>query len=164
MELVKPELGTIFWMVIVFLTVVFLLGKFAWKPILKTLKNREDTITDALKSAERAKDEMAKLQSDNERILAEARKERDAMLKEAREIKDKIVADAKGIANEEAAKMIEAAKSAIESEKSAAMNQIKKQVADLSIEIAEKILTKELSDKKSYDDVIKTSLDKMKLN
>jgi F-type H+-transporting ATPase subunit b len=164
MELVKPEIGTIFWMSIVFLTLVIILGKFAWGPIMKSLKEREDTITDALKSAERAKEEMSKLQADNQKILAEARTERDLLLKEAREIKDKLIADAKGLASVEAAKLIENAKIAIESEKLSAINQIKAQVAELSIEIAEKILTKELSDKKSYDDVIGKSLENMKLN
>src|ERR1035437_5839816 len=152
MELVKPEIGTIFWMSIVFLTLVIILGKFAWGPIMKSLKEREDTITDALKSAERAKEEMSKLQADNQKILAEARTERDLLLKEAREIKDKLIADAKGLASIEAAKLIENAKIAIESEKLSAINQIKAQVAELSVEIAEKILTKGLSDKKSYDD------------
>jgi F-type H+-transporting ATPase subunit b len=164
MELVKPEIGTIFWMSIVFLTLVFILGKFAWGPIMKSLKEREDTITDALKSAERAKEEMSKLQADNQKILAEARNERDLLLKEAREIKDKIIAEAKGQASVEAAKLIENAKTAIESEKLSAINQIKAQVAELSVEIAEKILSKELSDKKSYDEVIGKSLENMKLN
>ena len=164
MELVKPEIGTIFWMSIVFLTLVIILGKFAWGPIMKSLKEREDTITDALKSAERAKEEMSKLQADNQKILAEARTERDLLLKEAREIKDKLIADAKGLASIEAAKLIENAKIAIESEKLSAINQIKAQVAELSVEIAEKILTKELSDKKSYDEVIGKSLENMKLN
>ena len=164
MELVKPEIGTIFWMTIVFLTLVFILGKFAWGPIMKSLKEREDSISDALKSAEKAKEEMSRLNADNQKILAEAKSERDLLLKEARDIKDKMIADAKGIASVEAAKMIENAKQAIESEKMTAINQIKAQVAELSIEIAEKILTKELSDKKSYDEVIGKSLENMKLN
>ena len=164
MELVKPEIGTIFWMTIVFLTLVFILGKFAWGPIMKSLKEREDSISDALKSAEKAKEEMSRLNADNQKILAQAKSERDLLLKEARDIKDKMIADAKGLASVEAAKMIENAKQAIESEKMAAINQIKAQVAELSIEIAEKILTKELSDKKSYDEVIGKSLENMKLN
>ena len=164
MELVRPEVGTIFWMTLVFLTLLFVLGKFAWGPIMKSLKDREDTITNALLSAEKAKEEMSKLQSDNQKILAEAKAERDQLLKEARDIKDKIIADAKGLAVVEAAKMIENAKIAIESEKASAINQIKAQVASLSIEIAEKILTKELSDKKSYDELMSKSLENMKLN
>jgi len=164
MELVKPEIGTIFWMTIVFLTLVFILGKFAWGPIMKSLKEREDSISDALKSAEKAKEEMSRLNADNQKILAEAKIERDQLLKEARDIKEKMIADAKGLASVEAAKIIENAKLAIESEKMAAINQIKTQVAELSIEIAEKILTKELADKKSYDDVIGKSLENMKLN
>lgn len=164
MELVRPEVGTIFWMTLVFLTLLFVLGKFAWGPIMKSLKDREDTITNALLSAEKAKEEMSKLQSDNQKILAEAKAERDQLLKEARDIKDKIIADAKGLAVVEAAKMIENAKIAIESEKASAINQIKAQVASLSIEIAEKILTKELSDKKNYDELMSKSLENMKLN
>jgi len=164
MELVKPEIGTIFWMTIVFLTLVFILGKFAWGPIMKSLKEREDSISDALKSAEKAKEEMSRLNADNQKILAEAKIERDQLLKEARDIKEKMIADAKGLASVEAAKIIENAKLAIESEKMAAINQIKTQVAELSIEIAEKILSKELADKKSYDDVIGKSLENMKLN
>lgn len=164
MELVKPEIGTIFWMSLVFLTLIFLLGKFAWGPIMKTLKEREDTISDALKAAEKAKDEMSKLQADNQKILAEAKAERDLLLKEAREIKDKMISEAKGQAATEAAKLIETAKQAIESEKMAAINQIKTQIAELSVEIAEKILSKELSDKKNYDEVIGKSLENMKLN
>ncbi len=164
MELVRPEIGTIFWMTIVFLSILFILGKFAWGPIMKSLKEREDTIADALKSAEKAKEDMSKLQADNQKILAEAKQERDVLLKEAREIKEKMIADAKGIASIEAAKLIENAKAAIESEKIAALNQIKAQVAELSIEIAEKILTKELSEKKNYDEMIGKSLDAMKLN
>lgn len=164
MELVKPEIGTIFWMTIVFLTLVFILGKFAWGPIMKSLKEREDSISDALKSAEKAKEEMSRLNADNQKILAEAKLERDQLIKEARDIKEKMIADAKGLASIEATKIIENAKHVIESEKMAAINQIKAQVAELSIEIAEKILTKELLDKKSYDDVIGKSLENMKLN
>ena len=131
---------------------------------MKSLKEREDSISNALLSAEKAKEEMSKLQSDNQKILAEAKAERDLLLKEARDIKDKMIADAKGLANVEAAKMIENAKIAIESEKASAINQIKAQVATLSIEIAEKILTKELTDKKSYDELMSKSLENMKLN
>jgi F-type H+-transporting ATPase subunit b len=164
MELVKPELGTIFWMLVVFLALVFILGKFAWKPILKTLKSREDSITDALKAAEKAKEEIAKLHTDNERILAEARRERDILLKEAREMKEKIIAEAKHQASTEAMKLIENAKQSIESEKNAALQQIKIQVSELSISIAEKILLKELSNKNTYDEVIGKSIENMKLN
>lgn len=164
MELIKPEIGTIFWMTLVFLTILFILGKFAWGPIMNMLKEREDSITDALKAAEKAKEEMSKLQSDNQKILAEAKAERDLLLKEAREMKEKMISEAKGQAATEATKLIESAKQAIESEKMAAINQIKTQIAELSIEIAEKILSKELSDKKNYDEVIGKSLDNMKLN
>src|SRR6476646_4623212 len=98
MELVKPSIGLIFWMVVSFSIILFILAKFAWKPILGMIKDREESIENALASAEKAKEEMKALQSSNERILAEARNERDAMLKEAREIREKMIADAKGLA------------------------------------------------------------------
>jgi len=164
MGLVTPEFGTIFWLSIVFLVILFILKKFAWGPVLQMLKEREDIISNALKAAEKAKEEMLKLQSNNEKVLAEAKQERDLLLKEARDMKDKIVNEAKGIASVEAAKMIEAAKLAIEGEKNTALNQIKQQIAELSVDIAEKILTKELGNKKVYDGDIAKSLDNLKLN
>ncbi|HZJ21276.1 MAG TPA: F0F1 ATP synthase subunit B, partial [Pricia sp.] len=120
MDLLKPELGLIFWTVLSFGILLFLLGKFAWKPILKSVNDRENSIRDALAEAENARKEMQNLQADNERILKEARAEREAMLKEAREIKDKMIADSKEQAKVEGDKMIKQAQSAIESEKKAA--------------------------------------------
>lgn len=164
MELLRPELGTIFWMLLSFLTILFVLGKYAWKPILRMLKDRETSIADALSAADRAREEMAKLQADNDRVLAEARRERDQMLKEAREVKDKIIAEAKEQAQIEAAKMVENAKLAIENEKAAALSEIKVKVTNLSVSIAEKILAKELSDKSKYEDFVNQSLKDLKLN
>ena len=146
MDLITPELGLIFWTGISFLILLFLLGKFAWKPILGAVNTREQSIKDALESAEAAKREMQNLTADNERILQEARAEREAMMKEAREIKTKMITDAKDEAKESADKMIVQAQAAIQSEKKAAVAELKSQVASLSIEIAEKVMKSELSD------------------
>ncbi len=151
MELVSPNAGTIFWMLLFFSIILWLLAKFAWKPILNTLKNREKTIDEALQSAERAKEEMVKLKADNELILSEARQERDKMMKEARAIKEKIILDAQEMAQQEANKIVESAKQSIENEKKGAINEIKSQMALLSVSIAEKILLERLNDNKQAD-------------
>ncbi len=145
MELVTPGIGLIFWMTLSFGIVLFILGKFAWKPILKALKDREGSIQDALDTAKRTKEEMAALKSDNEKLLNQARAERDLMLKEARDTKDAIIAEAKNKATIEANKMIKSAREAINTEKMAAIAELKSQVATLSVEIAEKILRHELA-------------------
>ena len=136
MSLVTPGIGLIFWTTVIFLLVVFLLAKFAWKPVLGMINERNKSIDDALKLAEKTKAEMKSLQADNERIVAEARKERDAMLKEARELKDEMISQAKLSAAEEANKVMASAKLAIENEKKQAMQELKTQVATLSFEIA----------------------------
>ena len=141
--------GLFFWQTLIFLLLIFLLKKFAWKPILDAVNEREEGIKNALLSAENAKRDMQNLKSDNEKLLADARVERDIMLKEAREIKDKIVSEARDEAQVQAGKMIEQAKAAINSEKNAAMAELKNQVSSLSIEIAEKVLRSELTDKTS---------------
>jgi len=164
MELVTPAIGLVFWTVLIFLILLVLLGKFAWKPILNAVKSRTESIKEALSSAEKAKEEMAKLQGDNEVILKEARIERDRILKETRDLKDKTISDAKIQAKEEADAVIASAKAAIESEKRAAINEIKNQVANLSIEIAEKILSKELSDKNNQKALIEDLLNKTNIN
>ena len=164
MELVKPSIGLIFWMVVSFSIILFLLKKFAWKPILTMIKEREDSIQDALDSAEKAKEEMKALQSDNERILQEARNERDIMLKEAREVKDKMIADAKGTASKEAEKLLVAARENIQNEKMAAITELKNQVAVLSIEIAEKILKSELSTDEKQKTLVDNLLKDVNLN
>ncbi|HQV98746.1 MAG TPA: F0F1 ATP synthase subunit B [Bacteroidia bacterium] len=145
MELIKPQFGLIFWMAISFLVLIFLLAKFAFPIILKSLKEREDSITNALNSAEKAKKEMAALQADNEKLLVQARAERDTMLKEARDTKDAIVAEAKNKAQAEANKILATTRETINTEKNAAITELKNQVAAMSIEIAEKILRQELS-------------------
>ncbi len=164
MGLLIPDTGLLIWMMITFLIVLFLLKKFAWKPILKMIKDREDSIDSALKSAEKAKDEMRNLQADNEKILAQARNERDMMLKEARDMKENIVGEAKGKAKEEADKILASAREAIQNEKMAAITELKNQVALLSVEIAEKILRRELSDENKQKELIGDLLKDTKLN
>ena len=164
MDLITPELGLIFWTTLSFVILVFLLGKFAWKPILKAVNDREEGIKGALASAEKARLEMENLNADNERILKEARAERELMLKEAREIKAKMITDAKDEAQVQANKMIEQAQAAIESEKKTAMAELKSHVAGLSIEIAEKVVREELSDKDKQLKLVASMLDDAKLN
>jgi F-type H+-transporting ATPase subunit b len=156
--------GLFFWQTLIFLLLVFLLRKFAWKPILNAVNEREEGIKNALLSAENAKRDMQNLKSDNEKLLAEARVERDVILKEAREIKDKIISEAKDDAQVQAGKMIEQAKAAINSEKNAAMTELKNQVSSLSIEIAEKVLREELSNKESQTKLVEKMLGDVKLN
>ena len=156
--------GLFVWQTLIFLLLVFLLRKFAWKPILDAVNEREEGIKNALLSAEIAKRDMQNLRSDNEKLLAQARVERDFMLKEAREIKDKIVSEAKDEAQVQAGKMIEQAKAAINSEKNAAMAELKNQVSSLSIEIAEKVLGSELTDKASQTKLVEKMLGDVKLN
>ncbi len=164
MELVKPEFGLIFWMVISFGLIMLILKKFAWKPILNMLHEREASIQAALDSAERAKEEMKALQSSNEKILADARNERDLMLKDAREIREKMIADAKGIATKEGERMLTIARENIQNEKMAAITELKNQVASLSIEIAEKILKSELSSDEKQKSLVNTLLKDVNLN
>lgn len=164
MDLVLPSFGLIFWMTITFLIVFLLLRKMAWKPILKALGDREKSIQDALDAAEKAKEEMAQLQANNEKILLEARNERDKLLKEARETKDSIIAEAKGKAQQEAEKIVQSARETIQTEKLAAMTELKNQVASLSIEIAEKIIKSELSSDEKQKALVKTMLNDVSLN
>ena len=158
------SLGLFFWQVLLFVGLIIVLRAVAWKPILKSVNDREQGIKDALASAEAARKEMHNLQADNQRILQEARMERDAMMKEAREIKEKMIADAKAEAVAQGDKMIEQAKATINSEKNAAMAEIKNQVAGLSLEIAEKLLRNELSSKEAQTTLVEKMLDDVKLN
>lgn len=158
------SLGLFILQTILFIALIFLLKKFAWKPILDAVNEREDGIKNALLSAENAKKEMQNLQADNQRILQEARMERDALLKEAREIKEKIVSDAKNEAQVQGQKIIEQAKASIESEKSAAIAALKLQVSSLSLDIAEKLLKDELSNKAAQTKLVEKMLGDAKLN
>ena len=156
--------GLFFWQLVIFIGLIFLLKKFAWKPILDAVNEREEGIKNALLSAENARKEMQNLQSDNQRILQEARMERDTMLKEAREMRDKTIADSKNEAQSEGQKMIENAKVAIQNEKNAAMAELKSHVSNLSIEIAEKLLKGELSNKEAQTSLVEKMLGDAKLN
>ncbi len=164
MELVKPAFGLLFWMLISFSIVFFILKKYAWAPILKMLKEREDGIQMALDAAKKAKEEMAALKSGNERILTEARAERDALIKEARELKEGIIQEAKAKAAKEVEKLMAAARENINTEKMAAITELKNQVAVLSMEIAEKILKEELSSQDKQKTLIKALLEDVNLN
>ena len=163
MQLTSPE-SLIFWTTIIFVVFFILLAKFAWKPILGAVKSREESINNALASAEAARREMQNLTADNERILQEARMERDALLKEAREMKDKMIADSKHEAQVQGERMIEQAKAAIEAEKNSAMAELKSQVSSLSLEIAEKFLKEELSNKEAQTKLVERMLGDVKLN
>ena len=156
--------GLFIWQTIIFVGLIFLLKKFAWKPILDAVNEREEGIKNALLSADNARKEMQNLQADNQRILQEARMERDSLLKDAREMKDKMVADAKNEAQAQGLKMIEQAKAAIESEKNAAMAELKSHVSTLSLEIAEKLLKDELSNKEAQVKLVEKMLGDAKLN
>ena len=164
MDLVTPEIGLIFWTTLSFIFLVLILGKFAWKPILNALNEREEGINKALSEADKARQEMADLQSSNEQILKEARAERDALLKDAREIKNSMISEAKEEATSQAGKIVAQAKETIENEKQAAIVQLKNQVAELSIGIAQKVIKQELSDEKKQIDLIEKMLDDATLN
>ena len=156
--------GLFFWQAIILVILIVLLAKFAWKPILAAWAAREEGISNALLAAENAKKDMQNLKADNEKLLAEARAERDAMIKEATAIKDKMIADAKSEAQTQGAKMIEQAKATIESEKNNAVAEIKNQVSSLSLEITEKLLKEELSNKESQTKLVEKMLADVKLN
>lgn len=164
MELVKPAIGLIFWMCISFGLILFILGKFAWKPILKAIKDRETSIQDALESAENARKEMESLKAGNEKILNEARAERDALLKDARDAKESIIAEAKSKASKEAEQLLKTARETINNEKMAAITELKNQVATLSIEVAEKILKNELSSDDKQKAYMKNLMQDVTLN
>ncbi len=164
MDLVTPGIGLIFWTTLFFLILLFILGKFAWPAILTAIRARNESIKQALDSAEKAKQEMAKLQSDNQKILAEAKAERDAMMKEAKLLKDELIAEAKEQASAEARRLVSNARDSIQAEKKAAINDLKNQVANLSIDIAEKILKKKLEDSKAQKELINTLINEADLN
>lgn len=164
MDLITPGIGMIFWTTVFFLILLIILGKFAWPAILSAVHARNDSIKNALESAEKARDEMTKLQADNEKILSEAKAERDLLLKEARDVKDKIISEAKDKAAEEAAKLIKNARAAIQNEKSSAITEMKNQMAVLSIDIAEKVLKRKLRGDKEQNEFVEKLIDKMDLN
>lgn len=164
MELVTPHLGLIFWMTVSFVFVIFILGKYAWKPIMQSLKERENSIDDALKAAENARKEMSQLAFNNEQLIKEAKEERDIMMRDARKIRDNVINEAKTKAEEEANRIVETAKENIHFEKMAAITDLKNQLAILSIEIAEKMLRQELSTSEKQKDLVKKWLNEVNFN
>jgi len=164
MELVQPAIGLVFWMLLGFSIIFFILWKFAFPAILKGLKEREQGIQDALDAAKKAREEMAGLKAENERVLLEARNERDRILKEARETKDQIVNEARGKAQAEADRLIGIARDAIRNEKMAAITELKNQVATLSIEIAEKVIRQQLSSDEKQKALVQELLKDVKMN
>jgi|TARA_B110000093_G_scaffold79789_1_gene86579 F-type H+-transporting ATPase subunit b len=158
MELVTPALGLIFWTTVVFLLLLLLLKKFAWKPILSAVEERNNLINDSLQAAEKARDEMSELNSNNEKIIAQAKLDRDNLLKEAREMKSQIISQAKDQAALQAEKLVNSAKEQISNEKMKVLIELKNHVADLSIEMAEKVLSNELSDASKQKELINRSL------
>jgi len=164
MELITPGLGLIFWMTLAFFLLLLVLRSFAWKPILKALKDRETSISEALSAAEKARAEMEQLQFNNEQLLQEAKNQRDALLNEARKVREKIIEDARDKAREEGDRIIASAREAIHNEKMAAMTELKNQLGELALDVAAKILQRELSDQVKQEDYMKKLLDEVKLN
>ncbi|MDB5123751.1 MAG: synthase subunit [Mucilaginibacter sp.] len=164
MELVTPEVGLIFWTALSFFILLFILGKYAWKPILAAVAERENSIESALSKAEAVKEEMARLTSENEALLKQARAERDAILSEATKVKNQIISDAKDAAHKEGARQIEQARLEINNQKAIAMADVKNQVAALSLEIAEKVLRKQFEDSKKQDELVRDLLKDVKLS
>lgn len=164
MDLLIPGEGLIIWQLIIFVALVFLLSKLAWKPIISSLKERENSIQQALDTAERARAEMAQLKSDNEKLLKEARIERDNMLKEAREAANRLKDEAAADAKKSADKILAEARAAINVEKEAAMRDVKAQVALFSLEVAEKLMKKNLSSDKEQKSLVEGYIKDLKLN
>lgn len=164
MELVNPGIGLIFWMALSFGLLLFILGKFVWPPIMKALHEREKNIELALHEADKAREEMKQLMFTNEQMMLEAKEERDKLIGEARQIRESLIEEARTKAAEEASRMIENARERIHFEKLAAITELKNQIANLSIEIAEKVLKKELSDPAKQEEMVRESLKEINLN
>jgi F-type H+-transporting ATPase subunit b len=164
MELVTPNVGTIFWMIIVFGIVAFVLKRFAWKPILNALNEREESIESALNAAQEARREMEKLKAGNEELLAQARKEKESIMRDAMSLKDNIIAEAKDKAMAETQKSINEARTQIQNEKAKAINEIKLQVTELSLLIAEKVIRKEMANDREHREMVKKMIEEIKLN
>lgn len=164
MELLLPHLGLMVWVLLAFLIVFFLLKKFAWKPIITGLNERESNIADSIASAEKVKLEMAQLKNDNEKLLAQAREERATLLKEAKETKDRMINDAKEEAKAQAAKILADAQASIQHQKMAALTDIKNQVGNLVVEVSEKVLRRELANKGEQESYIQQLAGEVKLN
>jgi len=164
MELLSPHLGLILWTLLAFIIVLLILGKYAWKPILKSLNDREKNISDSILSAENMRKEMEKMHSENEALLAKAREERSQMMREAKEMKDKIIQDAKEQARNETNKIVADAQSVINQQKMAAIVDLKNQVGNLVLEVSEKVLRRELSNKEEQEKYIQQLAQNIELN
>ena len=164
MELLSPNIGLIFWTLIAFGITVWILGKYAWKPIMKSLNEREKNISDSILSAENVRKEMAALKSENEALLAKAREERSLMMREAKETRDKIIQDAKEQARKETNKIVADAQGVINQQKMAAITDLKNQVGNLVLEVSEKVLRRELSDQKEQEKYIQELTQNVELN
>ncbi len=164
MELVTPDFGLLFWQVLTFLTVLFVLSRFAWKPIMDGLKEREQGIENALSEAKKAREEMAGLKADNERLLADARKERDQMIADAQKVASGILQDARDKAGKESSALLQSAKDEIELSKEAALAELKNYLASTSLQIAEKVIRKNLSSDASQQELVKELLSKSSSN
>jgi F-type H+-transporting ATPase subunit b len=164
MDLITPEFGLIFWQTLIFLVVLLVLGKFAWRPIVEALKSREDAIEDALKSAAEAREEVEKLKTENEKLIAEAKAERDAIIQEARKMAAQVQEEAKTDAVKAGDRMIADARSTIKSEKEAALKAIKDQVAELSLEISSRLLRENLKEDASQEKLVQKYLKDLKIN
>ncbi len=163
-SLASPAIGTVFWTTLIFLVFFLVLRKFAWKPILSAVKSREEMIKGSLESAEKAREDMKKLQADNEAILRKAREEREVILKDAREVRDKMISEAKDKASAEAEKLVDKARIDIEREKVKALTEIHEQVAYLSVEIASILIGENLKDKDKQNKLIDDYLKELDLN
>lgn len=164
MDLLTPDLGLLFWQVVVFLAIFFILSRFAWKPITASLKEREQNIQSALDLAEKTRLEMEKLQSDNQKLLAEARAERDVILRGAKETADRMIVEARDKAAAEGQRVLEQARESMKNERQALVSQLKKEVVTLSLGIAEKVLRKELADKSAQEKLVQDLVSNARLN
>lgn len=164
MELLRPGMGLMIWTLIAFLVTLWILSKFVWKPLMKGLSAREQSITDSVQAAEKVKQEMAQLKNENEILLAKARDERAVMMKEAKETRDKIIAEAKEQARQETNKIVSDAQSVIEQQKMAAITELKNNVGKLVIEVSEKVLRRELNDRQAQEQYIQQLTHNVELN
>lgn len=164
MQLLLPKIGLILWTLVAFGIVFYILAKYAWKPILKSLDEREKNISDSILSAENMKKEMAQIQSENEALLAKAREERSQMMREAKEMRDKMIQDAKEQARKETNKIVADAQSVINQQKMAAITDLKNQVGNLVLEVSEKVLRRELNDKEAQEKYIQQLAQDIELN
>ncbi|NTW23075.1 MAG: F0F1 ATP synthase subunit B [Lentimicrobium sp.] len=164
MELVSPGIGLIFWMTLAFGLLLFILGKFVWPPVMRALHEREEAIEQALHEADKARKEMEELRFSNEQLLRDAKDERDGIMRDARKVRETIIEDARVKANEEANRIIENATERIHFEKMSAITELKNQIANLSIEIAEKILRQELSNPDKDKAIVQKSINDITLN